>query len=119
MRTTVASKLGTVFGLSLAILMVIGSIAFYDTKRLPSVTEARAQARQFMRGLEQLEANLRGAENGQRGYLLTGDPTYRAEYQKSTAAFAPLFADMKLKDPALPTRVEALEPLVAAVIRDL
>jgi len=119
MRTTVASKLGTVFGLSLVILVVIGSVAFYDTKRLVAVTASRAQARQFLWNLEQLVANLRGAENEQRGYLLTGDPAYRAAYQKSTTTFAPVFADLKLKDPALRTRVEALEPMVAAAIKEL
>jgi len=119
MRTTVASKLGTVFGLSLIILVVIGSVAFYDTKRLVAVTASRAQARQFLWDLEQLVANLRGAENEQRGYLLTGDPSYRTAYQKSTTTFAPVFADLKVKDPALRARVEALEPMVAAAIKEL
>ncbi len=119
MRTTVSTKLGTVFGLSLVILVVIGSVAFYDTKNLVAVTAARAQARQFLWDLEQLVANLRGAENEQRGYLLTGDPSYRLEYQKSTTTFAPLFVDLKVKDPALRTRVESLEPQIAAVIREL
>ena len=119
MRTTVASKLGTVFGLSLIILVVIGSVAFYDTKRLVAVTASRAQARQFLWDLEQLVANLRGAENEQRGYLLTGDASYRTAYQKSTTTFAPVFADLKVKDPALRARVEALEPMVAAAIKEL
>ena len=119
MRTTVATKLGTVFGFSLVILVVIGSVAFYDTKNLVAVTAARAQARQFLWDLEQLVANLRGAENEQRGYLLTGDPAYRVEYQKSTATLAPVFADLKKKDPALRARVEALEPLIAAAIQEL
>src|SRR3954469_22353522 len=119
MRTSVAAKLRSVFGLSLVILVIIGSIAFYDTKHLVAVTTARSQARQFLWDLEQLVANLRGAENEQRGYLLTGDPSYRTAYQKSTTTFAPVFADLKVKDPALRARVEALEPQVAAVIKEL
>jgi methyl-accepting chemotaxis protein len=119
MRISVGGKLRTVLGLSLIILIVIGSIAFYDTKRLVAVTAARAQARQFLWDLEQLVANLRGAENEQRGYLLTADPPYLAAYRKSTGTFAKVFADLKVKDPSLRGRVEALEPLVAAVIREL
>ena len=119
MRTTVASKLGAVFGLSLVILVSIGSIAFYDTKRLVAVTAARAQARQFLLDLEQLVANLRGAENEQRGYLLTGEPTYRTAYQSSTEKFAKDLANLKRRDPSLRGRIEALEPLVAEVIREL
>ena len=119
MRTTVSTKLGTVFGLSLVILVFIGSVAFFDTKNLVAVTAARAQARQFLWDLEQLVANLRGAENEQRGYLLTGDAAYLREYQKSTTTFAPLFVDLKVKDPALRKRVESLEPLIAAVIKEL
>lgn len=119
MRTSVASKLGTVFSLSLVILLVIGSIAFYDTKRLVAVTAARAQARQFLWDLELLVANLRGAENEQRGYLLTGDPAYRAAYQKLTATFGPAIADLKRRDPSLREKLEALEPMIVAVIREL
>src|SRR5437899_8811272 len=58
MRTSVAAKLRTVFGLSLFILVVIGGIAFYDTQHLVAVTTARSQARQFLVDLEQLVANL-------------------------------------------------------------
>lgn len=119
MRISVASRLGTVFGLSLVILVIIGSIAFYDTKRLVAVTAARAQARQFLWGLDQLVANLRGAENEQRGYLLTGEPAYRAAYQRSTATFEHAIADLKSRDPSLRVRIEALEPLVAVVVREL
>jgi methyl-accepting chemotaxis protein len=119
MRTSVAAKLRTVFGLSLFILVVIGGIAFYDTQHLVAVTTARSQARQFLVDLEQLVANLRGAENEQRGYLLTGDPTYREAYQKSTDTFDPAIADLKRRDPALRGRLDALQPLIAAVIREL
>src|SRR5258708_37419759 len=101
MRTTVASKLGTVFGLSLVILVVIGSVAFYDTKRLVAGTAARAQARQFLWDLEQLVANLRGAEDEQRGYLLTGDPGYRTAYQTATTTLSPPSDDLKRNDAAL------------------
>src|SRR5258707_693638 len=119
MRTTVASKLGTVFGLSLVILVVIGSIAIYDTQRLVAVTAARAQARQFLWDLEQLVANLRGAENEQRGYLLTGQAGYRDAYQRSTASLAKSIADLKRRDPSMRSRIDALDPLVAGVIREL
>jgi CHASE3 domain sensor protein len=119
MRTSVATKLGTVFGLSLMILVIIGSIAFYDTKRLVAVTAARAQASQFLWDLDQLVANLRGAENQQRGYLLTGEPAYRTAYQRSTATFGKAIADLKRRDPSLRGRLEALDPLVAVVIREL
>src|SRR3954470_24048888 len=119
MRTSVAAKLRSVFGLSLVILVIIGSIAFYDTKHLVAVTAARAQARQFLWDLEQLVANLRGAENEQRGYLLTGQPVYRDAYQRSTASLAKSIADLKRRDPSLRSRIDALDPLIAAVTQEL
>jgi methyl-accepting chemotaxis protein len=119
MRISVATKLRAVFGLSLVILVVIGSIAFYDTQRLVAVTAARAQARQFLWDLEQLVANLRGAENEQRGYLLTGERAYREAYQRSTATLAKSIADLKRRDPTLRSRIDALDPLIAAVIQEL
>jgi methyl-accepting chemotaxis protein len=119
MRISVSAKLRAVLGLSLIILVVIGSIAFYDTKRLVAVTAARAQARQFLWDLEQLVANLRGAENDQRGYLLTGEPSYRDSYHRSTAKLAGALIDLKRRDPALRGRIEALEPLVTGVVREL
>ncbi len=119
MRISVATKLRGVFGLSLVILVVIGSIAIYDTQRLVVVTAARAQARQFLWDLEQLVANLRGAENEQRGFLLTGEPAYRDAYQRSTALLARSIADLKRRDPSMRSRIDALAPLVAGVIHEL
>jgi methyl-accepting chemotaxis protein len=119
MRTSVAAKLGAVFGLSLVILVIIGSIAIYDTNRLVAATAARAQARQFLWDLEQVVANLRGAANEQRGYLLTGDPIYRVAFRQSTDTFKLAFADLKRRDPSLRTQVEGLEPLVTVAIHEL
>ena len=104
MRTSVASKLRTVFGLSLFILVVIGGIAFYDTEHLVAVTTARSQARQFLANLEQLVSNLHAAEDDQRGYLLTGDAAYRDAFLQSTKTFAPAITDLKRRDPALSGR---------------
>jgi methyl-accepting chemotaxis protein len=119
MRTSVASKLRTVFGLSLFILVVIGGIAFYDTEHLVAVTTARAQARQFLSNLEQLIANLHAAEDEQRGYLLTGDPAYRDAFLQSTKTFGPAIADLKRRDPALSGRLDSLAPLIDNVIQEL
>ena len=65
-------------------------------------------------------ANLRGARRTeQRGYLLTGEPAYRAAYQRSTGSSPRTIADLKRRDPSLRGRIEALDPLVADVIREL
>jgi methyl-accepting chemotaxis protein len=119
MRTSVASKLRTVFGLSLFILVVIGGIAFYDTQHLVAVTTARSQARQFLSNLEQLIANLHAAEDEQRGYLLTGDPAYRDAFLQSTKTFGPAIADLKRRDPVLSGRLDSLAPLIDNVIQEL
>ncbi|MEA2342151.1 MAG: hypothetical protein QOF63_320, partial [Thermoanaerobaculia bacterium] len=108
MRTSVATKLRTVFGLSLFILVVIGGIAFYDTQHLVAVTTARSQARQFLWDLEQVVSNLRAAENEQRGYLLTGDTSYRDAFQRSAGTFEKAISDLKRRDPVLSGRLDSL-----------
>jgi methyl-accepting chemotaxis protein len=119
MRTSVAAKLRTVFGLSLFILVVIGGIAFYDTQHLVAVTTARSQARQFLWDLEQVVSNLRAAENEQRGYLLTGDASYREAFQRSAGTFEKAISDLKRRDPVLSGRLDSLAPLIGGVIREL
>jgi methyl-accepting chemotaxis protein len=118
-RGSVASKLRAGFGLGLLILIAIGSVSFYDTKRLVEVTAARAQARQFLWDLEQVISNLRGAENEQRGYLLTGDPAHLAAFRKSSETVDKLLGDLVKREPALRDRVAALRPLVAANLTEL
>jgi len=117
MRTSVAAKLRTVFGLSLFILVVIGGIAFYDTQHLVAVTTSRSQARQFWSTSSSSWPTCAARRTNSVGYLLTGEPAYRAAYQKSTATFGPAIADLKRRDPSLKGRLDALEPLIAAVIQ--
>jgi methyl-accepting chemotaxis protein len=116
---SVAAKLRTGFGLGLLILVVIGSVAFYDTRRLVEVTASRAQARQFLRDLEQVISNVRGAENEQRGYLLTADPAHLTAFNRFSNGVETAFHDMQKHDPALHDRAEALRPLTVARLAEL
>lgn len=111
-RVSIASKLRLGFGLALLILLVIGGVSFFGTMRLVAVTAARAQSRQFLRGLEQVVSNLLAAQNAQRGYLLTGAPEHLDALRQSSEAIEASMIDLSRRNPALRKRVEGLRPLI-------
>lgn len=65
--------------------------------------------------LTQLQLSVRRAESGQRGFLLTNDPTYLAVYQESAAMIGPRLAeltDLVADNPDQSARTKALAEVV-------
>jgi signal transduction histidine kinase len=66
-------------------------------------------------------SNVRSAESGQRGYLLTGDPKYLDTYRTGITATTPIIAELKgeITDPAQQKALAALEPLIERKFAEL
>src|SRR6202048_1984943 len=66
-------------------------------------------------------SNVRSAESGQRGYLLTGDPKYLDTYRTGITATAPIIAELKgeITDPAQQKALAGLEPLIERKFAEL
>lgn len=76
------------FGLLVAagIFIAIGVGVVFGAQRLIADAELVAHTHEVIGTVDALEARLRDAEASQRGYLLTGDPAYLADYGNASAA---------------------------------
>ena len=69
--------------LVLTILSVDAVLLALSLRTIARSNEASAHTQQTIATLDQAIAGIRGAETGQRGYLLTGDPAYLEPYREA------------------------------------
>src|SRR5262249_11867274 len=87
--------------------------------------EAGDLVRHTIRVLEQITVVLQrvsDAESGQRGYVLTGDPSYLKPYHDATAPVPQDFADLGSLtscNPSQQARFESLAPLISAKLEEM
>jgi PAS domain S-box-containing protein len=84
-------QFGAIAGFALlGLLLIVNAVA---TRHCMNVQSGNAQwvlhSRQVEIALDEAESTLKDAETGQRGYLLTGDTTYLAPYDRARAEIGP------------------------------
>jgi methyl-accepting chemotaxis protein len=127
MRWNVGTKIGTGYGLALAILIAIGAVSYHNSVLLTDTAGWVAHTHQVLERLEDVLSTLKDAEAGQRGYLITGEERYLEPYKAARASI-----DQKLKgsnpdalrtltkdNPNQQRRLDALEPLVDSKFAEL
>ncbi|HEV8549594.1 MAG TPA: CHASE3 domain-containing protein, partial [Polyangiaceae bacterium] len=75
-----------------------------------------------MRNLQRLLSTVKDAETGQRGYLLTGEPTYLEPYESAIRALGPELIETKrsiVDDPTQLRRLELASELANAKVSEL
>src|ERR1700737_4987495 len=110
------SSLRSVWPLALAcgfLIFVTGS-SIYLVVSAQAAGELVNNTLQIKTKLFIMLSNVRSAESGQRGYLLTGDPKYLDTYRTGITATAPIIAELKgeITDPAQQKALAGLEPLI-------
>jgi methyl-accepting chemotaxis protein len=122
MNLTIGRKIGSGYALALALLLVIGAVAFVNIGRLMDSVGWVEHSHQVTERLDSLLSDLKDAETGQRGYLLTGEESYLQPYDSAldriktdTAEVRRLTAD----NPEQQQRLDSLDPLVAAKLAEL
>jgi CHASE3 domain sensor protein len=109
---------GTLFGFIVAVLAV-ALIAIFTYRSVMTQSIAATRVTQTLNAIQQLEAllsNLKDAETGQRGFLLTGEEPYLEPYTNGRAALSGAFATLRQQladDPSQQRRTDALEQLAA------
>ena len=93
MKWSVGTKIGGGFALALAILVVIGAVAYRSSTRLIETAERVAHTHIVLEDLQGLLSDLKDAETGQRGYIITGEEAYLEPYHAGTVDI-----DQKIKD---------------------
>ena len=76
-------KFATGYAVAIAVLIVNLIITFSNLNSISRIWDALALSHDIVVGLDDVLSNLRDAETGQRGYLLTGDERYLEPYTKS------------------------------------
>lgn len=114
----------TVAGLLVAALAVIGTtaLAYRSLRDTELINDRVARTLRIVRQTNVLLADLKDAETGQRGYLLTGADSYLAPYTAAQAATRPDLASLRSMvddSPLQRDRGAALEPLVIGKLDEL
>lgn len=91
-KSNVGTKLGLGFGLALAFLVTIGTVAYRSTNTLTETAKMVTHTYQVLEILESALSIMKDAETGQRGFLLTSEDPYLEPYTGARKA-----VDLKLE----------------------
>jgi PAS domain S-box-containing protein len=105
------------FGLASAILVLIGVISYQNTRILINSSNQVQKTQAKINKLEELLSEMKDAETGQRGYILTGQEIYLEPYQPVVANIDREIAELKnliADQPSQQKQFATLESLIAA-----
>jgi methyl-accepting chemotaxis protein len=119
---TVSKRLVVGFGLAALTLAVIVVAAYRNTYRLIDNDAWVAHTYQVQTGLADLLSELKDAETGQRGYVITGVDSYLEPYQSAVGAIKGTLESVRkltADNPNQQRRMAALSPLLDAKLAEL
>jgi methyl-accepting chemotaxis protein len=118
----VSGRLALAFLAPLLVLCVVGVITYRNASALRQTGGMVSHTYQVLEGLDVITSDLKDAETGQRGYLITGQDAYLDPYNAALAAIDGDIGDVATltKDnPAQQQRIAQLRPLVTAKLDEL
>jgi PAS domain S-box-containing protein len=71
------------YAVAIAVLVLNAIVTFWNLRAVRTTWDSLAAGRDFVRGIDSVLSELKDAETGQRGYLLTGDKRYLEPYTRS------------------------------------
>src|SRR5580692_2179879 len=95
MKWSVGMKIGSGFGLALAMLVIIGSAAYVSIAKLTDTEGWVDHTYQVQNGLISVTKALVDAETGQRGYIITGQESYLDPYHSGLASVDQTLAQVR------------------------
>ncbi|MEH2405345.1 response regulator [Nostoc sp.] len=105
------------FALASAILVLIGVISYQNTRVLIDTKNQAQKTQEKINKLEELLSDMKDAETGQRGYILTGQESYLEPYQAVVGNIDQKIAELKdliVDQPSQQQQFATLESLIAA-----
>ena len=119
---TFGRKIAFGFGLSVALLLIVGGVAYRTTDALIENDHRVTHSHEVLEDLAHLLSLLKDAETGQRGYLLTGAEPYLSPYEASVTAIPRTLADLRAltsDNARQQARIGQATPLVDAKLAEL
>jgi len=104
------------------LLLAIEALLFLGTwTRFAERESLSVRAREVLAKIESLFSELKDAETGQRGYLLTGQDSYLAPYDAAILAIPGQLEDLRklALDPGQQARIGTLRPLISTKMAEL
>ncbi|KAF0815332.1 Frizzy aggregation protein FrzCD [Andreprevotia sp. IGB-42] len=122
MKFSIGAKIWLSFVAILIVIVVIGSTAYQSINTLIEAAGWRSHTYQVRTALAVVLSNLKDAETGQRGYLITGEDRYLEPYRAALQQMDGVQAELKTltaDNPAQQQRITSLAPLVQAKMSEL
>ncbi|HEY9783354.1 MAG TPA: PAS domain S-box protein [Leptolyngbyaceae cyanobacterium] len=115
-------KIVTGFGLTSTILVAVGWNSYRSVTNLVETSNQAAQTQKIILSLENVLSQIKDAETGQRGYIITGQERYLQPYRDATTDIGRKIKDLRqlnLNNPRQQQRLNTLEPLIAEKLAEL
>jgi methyl-accepting chemotaxis protein len=114
---SVGQRLMAGFSAALLLLLAIGAVAYTNVGKITDNQKMVVHTYEVLAGLEAILTDLKDAETGQRGYLITGKDEYLAPYLNAKGEIGKdieTVAGLTSDNPAQQERISTLRPLVTA-----
>ncbi|MEH2160346.1 MAG: GAF domain-containing protein [Nostoc sp.] len=115
-------KVAAGFGLALAILVLIATLSYQSTEVLINTSKGLNNTQLTINSLHELLSNIKDAETGQRGYILTGNDAYLKPYQTALINLPPEIKQLRkltVDAPKQLSQLYTLESLILLKLKEL
>ncbi len=115
MRWSINHTINIGFGVALLILSIVGVAAYRSTIGLVEASDAVAHTHHVIEKLESVFSQLKDIETGERGYIITGRPSYLEQYNIALGQIDQDLGNLRsltADNPDQQRRFDALEPLI-------
>lgn len=121
-RWSLGRKLGAGFAVAGVILLLVALVGYRSTVSLIENDDLVNRSHQTQLEFEQLLSQLKDAETGQRGFVITGDPSYLEPYESALGEIKKSFDGLRAStadNPAQQQHLTALQPLIVRKLDEL
>ncbi|NJL10258.1 MAG: hypothetical protein HC908_09040 [Calothrix sp. SM1_7_51] len=111
----IGTKIVASFALGVLMLTLIGLACYQSTNELITASRKENRTSQVLSKIEDLGSQLQNAENGQRGYIITGEKIYLEPYRMALTVLEKRIKELKnltSDNPNQQRRLNILEPRV-------
>ncbi|EJL90871.1 putative periplasmic ligand-binding sensor domain protein [Herbaspirillum sp. CF444] len=119
---TFGRKLAFGFSISALFLIIVGAVGYWSTYALIDTSYSVTRSNKVTAQIATYLSNLKDAETGQRGYLLTGDSAYLEPYAAAVKAAPKLLGDLRaltLDRQIQQRRIDQIDTITAAKFTEL
>ncbi|WP_380159751.1 methyl-accepting chemotaxis protein [Kineococcus sp. R86509] len=122
LRWTIGKRLAAGFVIAALLLMAVGGVSYRSSGQLSKNEAAVNHTYAVLAGIDAVGEDLKNAETGQRGFVITGVDDYLQPFTAATAAVGghlDTVAELTKDNPAQQQRIATLRPLIQAKITEM